>query len=62
MEEERKLLNILFEKRKKRIFPNLDNKILTDCNGLMINALAKAGWVFNRKEWLNEAKNAYSFL
>ena len=62
MEEERKLLNILFEKRKKRIFPNLDNKILTDCNGLMINALAKAGWIFNKKEWLNEAKNTYSFL
>ena len=28
----------------------------------MINALAIAGWVFNKKEWLIEAENIYSFL
>ena len=60
--KDRKLLNILLKKRKKRIFPNIDNKILTDCNGLIINALAKAGWIFNKKEWLGEAKKSYSFL
>jgi len=56
------LLNKLFIERKKRIRPGLDDKILTDCNGLMINALAKAGWVFNKKEWLNEARNVYKFI
>ena len=61
-EKDRKLLNILLERRKNRTFPNLDNKILTDSNGLMINAITKAGWVFNKKEWLNEAENIYSFL
>ena len=62
MESDKKLLNILFNIRKKRTFPKLDNKILTDINGLMINALTKAGWVFNKKEWINEAENSYSFL
>tara|TARA_Y100000590_G_scaffold380888_2_gene449564 strand:- start:1172 stop:3199 length:2028 start_codon:yes stop_codon:yes gene_type:complete len=62
IEENEKLLNLLFFERKKRIKPNLDNKILTDSNGLMINALANAGWVFNKKEWLKEAENIYLFI
>ena len=61
-EKDRKLLNILLERRKNRTFPNLDNKILTDSNGLMINAITKAGWVFNKKEWLKEAEDIYLFL
>ena len=61
-EKDRKLLNILLERRKNRTFPNLDNKILTDSNGLMINAITKAGWVFNKKEWVKEAEDIYLFL
>jgi uncharacterized protein YyaL (SSP411 family) len=33
----------LFEKRKPRVRPSLDDKILASWNGLMISALAKAG-------------------
>ena len=62
IKKDRELLNTLLKERQKRIFPNIDNKILTDCNGLMINALAKAGWVFNVKKWITEAKKSYSFL
>ena len=62
IEIDKKLLNILFEIRKKRIPPNLDDKILVDSNTLMINALTNAGWVFNQKKWINEAENIYSFL
>ena len=60
--KDRKLLNILLKKREKRIFPNIDNKILTDGNCLMINALAKAGWVFEENKWINEAENTYEFV
>ena len=56
------LLQKLFIVRKKRVPPRLDGKILTDCNGLMINALAKAGWVFNKREWLNWAEKIYDFI
>ena len=35
---------------------------MTDSNGLMINAITKAGWVFNKKEWLKEAEDIYLFL
>ncbi len=62
IKKDKKLLNILFKERKKRIFPKIDTKILTDCNGLIINALAKAGWIFNEKKWLDEAIKNYSFL
>ncbi len=36
----------LFEHREKRIHPYKDDKILTDWNGLMITAYAKASMVF----------------
>ncbi len=62
IKKDKKLLNILFNVRKKRILPNLDNKILTDCNCLMINALANAGWIFNQNEWITQAENTYAFL
>lgn len=52
----------LFENRRKRIRPQLDDKILTDWNGLMITALAKAGAVFAESRFTDQAEKAYHFI
>jgi len=52
----------LFEERKKRVHPLKDDKILTDWNGLMIAALAKAGRVFERDDYKLAAESAHEFL
>jgi uncharacterized protein YyaL (SSP411 family) len=52
----------LFDEREERIHPLLDDKILTDWNGLMIAALAKAGFVFNEEQFTGLAENAFSFI
>jgi len=52
----------LLEARKQRIPPLLDDKILTDWNGLMIAALARAGAVFGRPEWIAAGERAVSFI
>ncbi len=48
----------LMEVRKLRIRPARDDKVLTDWNGLMIAALAKAGRAFGEKRYLTAAKRA----
>jgi len=53
---------ILFKKRKERPAPFIDDKILTSWNGLMIEGLALAGFVFNRKEYTEAALKAVSFI
>ncbi|MGE4170018.1 MAG: thioredoxin domain-containing protein [Candidatus Margulisiibacteriota bacterium] len=52
----------LYDLRETRIHPGLDSKVLTDWNGLMIAALAKASRVFSRPDWLQMAEKALSFL
>lgn len=52
----------LFEDREKRVHPHKDDKILTDWNGLMIAALAKAAQVFNRPEYAHAARRAAEFI
>jgi len=54
--------NKLFEKRETRIRPLLDDKILTDWNGLMIAALSRAAWVFNDRDYLEEAARTADFI
>ncbi len=61
----KKLENIrseLLAEREKRVRPLLDDKILTDWNGLMIAALAKAGRAFNNPKFIEEAERAYKFI
>ena len=52
----------LFEAREKRIHPGKDDKILTDWNGLMIAALAKASQAFDEPEYAKAAQNAADFI
>lgn len=51
---------ILLKERARRIRPGIDDKILTDWNGLMIAAIANAGFVFDRNDWTDVAKAAYA--
>ncbi|MHA2126940.1 MAG: thioredoxin domain-containing protein, partial [Promethearchaeota archaeon] len=52
----------LYKEREKRIRPHRDDKILTDWNGLMIAALAKASIAFKEDKYLRVAKNAVNFI
>jgi uncharacterized protein YyaL (SSP411 family) len=52
----------LFDYREKRIHPHKDDKILTDWNGLMIAALAKAAQVFAETEFARAAARAADFI
>ncbi len=55
-------LDILLGVRAKRIAPGRDDKALADWNGLAIAALANAGAVFERPEWLAMAEGAFNFV
>jgi uncharacterized protein YyaL (SSP411 family) len=52
----------LFEARKTKPRPHLDDKILTAWNGLTISALAKAGAILNEPVYLEAAKRAARFI
>lgn len=52
----------LFEHRNKRVHPYKDDKILTDWNGLVIAALARAGRVFNNQGYISAAEQAMEFI
>jgi uncharacterized protein YyaL (SSP411 family) len=56
------LRNKLFELRERRIHPFKDDKILTDWNGLMIVALAKAGRILKNDKYLTAAVNCINFI
>jgi uncharacterized protein len=52
----------LFEVREARIRPHKDDKILTDWNGLMIAALARASRIIGDERYLETARRAESFI
>ncbi len=52
----------LLEVRSKRVWPGLDDKILTAWNGLMIGAFAQAAQVLNNPEYEKAAVNAADYL
>ncbi len=52
----------LFLKRKNRIHPFKDDKILTDWNSLMIASLANAAIVFHNDKYLDKAEMAARFI
>jgi uncharacterized protein len=53
---------ILFQARAKRIRPGLDDKVLVNWNGLMIEGLALAGSVLDEPRYLAAAEKAARFL
>ena len=57
-----KIRNKLYNIREQRIHPHKDDKILTDWNGLMIAALAKAGRVFQDQSYIEAAEKALDFI
>ena len=48
--------------RAGRIRPGWDDKVLIDWNGLMIAAMAGAGAVFERDDWIAAARRAFGFI
>ena len=53
---------ILFETRSKRVRPNLDDKILTSWNAIMIKGLVQAYRATNNKTYLDNALETSLFL
>jgi uncharacterized protein len=56
------ILDTLHQERQKRVRPLLDNKILTDWNGLMIAALARVGVIFDDEEFIVKAEETWALL
>jgi uncharacterized protein len=54
-----KARHVLFETRHQRVPPGRDDKVLADWNGLMIEALARAGFAFGRAEWVTLGEQAF---
>ena len=52
----------LFEARRQRPRPGLDDKVLTEWNALMIASLAEAGAVLGEPAWIAAAVDAARFL
>ncbi|KAH0533718.1 hypothetical protein KQX54_000856 [Cotesia glomerata] len=53
---------ILFEARSQRPRPNLDDKIITTWNGLMISGLAYVGVAIKNKQYIQYAEDNANFI
>jgi hypothetical protein len=54
--------NKIFNHRENRVHPQKDDKILTDWNGLMISALARASIILDKEDYLIAAKKSSDFI
>ncbi|MBA2114524.1 thioredoxin domain-containing protein [Bremerella alba] len=61
-DEMQRAREVLFNARCQRIRPGKDDKILASWNGLMIEALAKAGATFNESAYIDAAQKAATFV
>ncbi|MDR3518553.1 MAG: thioredoxin domain-containing protein [Azospirillaceae bacterium] len=52
----------LLDARQQRVRPGWDDKVLADWNGLMIAALAQAGFAFGDPAWTAAAERAFAFV
>ena len=57
-----KITSALFRIRERRVHPAKDDKILTDWNGMMIAALAKASQILSEPKYLEAATKAAEFF
>jgi len=57
-----KIQHMLFEDRKKRVPPTIDDKVLSDWNGLIVAALAKVGSVLNEPKYTEAAIRTADFI
>jgi uncharacterized protein YyaL (SSP411 family) len=62
LERLRTIRDRLYTARSERIPPGKDTKILAAWNGLAIRALAEAGGVLGRSDWLEAAERAAGFV
>ena len=53
---------ILLRYREQRVWPGLDDKILTSWNGMMIKGMAHAGRFLNRPDFVESAQRAAEFV
>jgi uncharacterized protein YyaL (SSP411 family) len=53
---------LLLRAREHRVRPGWDDKVLADWNGLMITAMANAGVVFERPDWIELARGAFEYV
>src|SRR4051812_9892743 len=54
--------NKLYERRSQRVWPGLDDKRVTSWNALMVSAMAEAGAVLRRGDYLDAARGCAEFL
>src|SRR5699024_12818591 len=52
----------LLAAREKRVYPHVDDKILTSWNAMMVAGLAKAGAVFKEERYMNMAGKDVRFI
>jgi uncharacterized protein len=52
----------LFAEREHRVRPGCDEKILVSWNALMVKAMARAGLVFDREDWIDSASRSVDFV
>jgi hypothetical protein len=52
----------LFAARKRRVHPHKDDKVIVAWNGLMLDAMARAGAVLGEPRYLDAARRAADFL
>lgn len=62
METASRVKPLLYEARRRRIPPGLDDKVITAWNGMMLSALAEAARVFGEERYLERAERTADFL
>jgi uncharacterized protein YyaL (SSP411 family) len=56
------LKGVLYAERQCRVAPLRDDKIITEWNGLMITALAEAGYLFDQPAYIEAAAEAAAYI